>query len=137
MWIDDRGSEVLTVPECHRLVALEAAGSGIGRLAVSGAHAPVVVPVNFSYTDDQVLVRLGDGFLWREAKGKLVAFEVDHIDTDAGVAWSVLIRGLATELEGVPDGIPDRAPKPLVPEPGSRILAIRPDVATGRRFAIS
>jgi nitroimidazol reductase NimA-like FMN-containing flavoprotein (pyridoxamine 5'-phosphate oxidase superfamily) len=137
MWIDNRGSEVLIRADCLRLVATEAADGGVGRLAVSGDRAPIVVPVNFSFSDHQVLVRVGEGSLWHQAKGQLVAFEVDHIDLGCGVAWSVLIRGLATELPDPVDAGLRRTPHPLVPEPGSMTLAIRPDVVTGRRFSIS
>src|SRR5271166_1471007 len=58
MWIDQRGSEVLGAPECHRLLALAAKEVGYGRLAVSREGAPVVVPVNFAWHEHQVLVRL-------------------------------------------------------------------------------
>lgn len=137
MWIDHRGSEVLMRTECLRLVATEAAAGGVGRLAVSGDQAPIVVPVNFSFSDHQVLVRVGEGSLWHQANGQLIAFEVDHIDLEVGAAWSVLIRGLATELPDPTKPGTGRTPHPLVPEPGSIILTIRPDVVTGRRFSIS
>jgi hypothetical protein len=135
MWIDHRGSEVLAMAECLRLVATEAANLGVGRLAVSGDQAPIVVPVNFSFADHQVLVCMGEGSLWHRAEGHLIAFEVDHINRERGEAWSVLIRGLATELSDPLDVGIRRSPHPLVPEPGSKVLAIRPDVVTGRRFS--
>lgn len=136
MWIDHRGSEVLTMAECLRLVAIEAAGGGVGRLGVPGDDAPIVVPVNFSLSDHQVLVRMGEGSLWHRAKGQLIAFEIDHIDLESSMSWSVLIRGLATQLSD-PAVALQRPPHPLVPDPGSFILTIRPDVVTGRRFSIS
>ena len=129
MWIDHRGSEVLAMAECLRLVATEAANRGVGRLAVSGDQAPIVVPVNFSFADHQVLVCMGEGSLWHRAEGHLIAFEVDQATVSGGQAWSVLIWGSATELSDPLDVGIRRSPHPLVPDAGSKVLAIRPDVA--------
>jgi len=136
MWIDQRGSEVLGAPECHRLLALAAKEVGYGRLAVSREGAPVVVPVNFAWHEHQVLVRLADGFLSSVVPGRLVAFEVDVVDQRAEEAWSVLARGLALEVDPTDGPTTAAGPRPLVPQPGDRLLAIRPDVVTGRRFPI-
>jgi hypothetical protein len=136
MWFDERGSEVLPHSECLRLVALAAKEGGVGRLGVSRPGAPVIHPVNFSYRDRTVFVVLGDGFMAAAASGALVAFEVDRVD-DASVAWSVLVRGLATPWPGEDGSDPgDIGLRPLVPEPGQRFLAIRADVVTGRRFPL-
>jgi hypothetical protein len=82
-----------------------------------------------------VVVRTGDGYVSGLAVGQLVAFEVDHLDREKGEAWSVLVRGLAGELPL--RALDDRdIPRPLVPEPGSRLVAIRTDIVTGRRFAL-
>jgi hypothetical protein len=136
MWIDQRGSEVLTEPECHRLLAVAAQKGVIGRLAVTEGEAPIVVPVNFAVHDHQVLVRVGVGTLASSAIGHLVAFETDEVDPVSEQAWSVLVRGLATstELTDIPN--PSRLPLPLVRTPGNTILVIRPDVISGRRFAL-
>ena len=80
-------------------------------------------------------MRLGPGLTVDAAEEGLIAFEVDQVDRDTATAWNVLVRGLATPLpESEP---PDEAhldPAPLVPEPGEKLLAIRIDVVTGRRF---
>jgi hypothetical protein len=47
----------------------------------------------------------------------------------------VLARGLAALVES-PTEARLAAVRPLVPEPGDMILTIRPDVLTGRRFAV-
>jgi hypothetical protein len=93
--------------------------------------------VNFAYTDRQVLVRLGEGFMADKADGSLVAFEVDRLDQPDSVAWSVLVRGLATILsDDERQRLEDVGPRPLIPAPGQIILAIRTDVVTGRRFPV-
>ena len=78
MWIDQRGSEVLTEAECHQLLAIAAKEDAIGRLAVSGTGAPIVVPVNFAVQDHQILIRIGAGSLADSAIGRPVAFEIDE-----------------------------------------------------------
>ena len=136
MWIDQRGSEVLTVPECHRLLAVAAQKGGIGRLAVGGNGAPIVVPVNFAVHDRQVLIRIGTGTLAASAIGHLVAFEADEVDRITRQAWSVLVRGLARTAEPADLFDPSHLPHPLAPRPGNTMLVVRPDVVSGRRFAL-
>jgi len=138
VWIDQRGSEVVSLPECLRLLAVAAKKGTIGRLAVSQDQAPLVRPVNFAYRDRYIVTRLGPGTFATAAIGALVAFEVDEIDHETGTAWSVLVRGLATALTPESEremGI-DLAPVPLVPEPGEIRVAIRSDIVTGRRFPL-
>jgi hypothetical protein len=136
MWIDQRGSEVLGRPECLRLLAVAAASGAVGRLAVSSDGAPLLQPFNFAYADGRVVVRVGDGLMWRRALGRLVAFEVEGTDTGpfGSLAWSVVVRGLASPVSGGTHGDGPPAPTPLVPTPGERLLAVRADAVTGRRF---
>jgi hypothetical protein len=136
MWIDAKGSTVLLRPECERLLAVEAKESRVGRLGLSTDGAPVIVPVNFTLHEGEVILRVGPGFLAQTAEGQLVAFEVDNVEAEGGAAWSVLLRGLATLVEHPTAAEFERAPRPLVHEPGDMLLFIRPDVLTGRRFSI-
>lgn len=133
MWIDARGSTVLPLPECKRLLAVAAKGHRVGRLGAPTAGAPLVVPVNFDLHDGAVVVRVSNGTILRAAAGHLVAFEVDALDE--GVAWSVLVRGLATLIES-PSREQLAGTTSFVPEPGSMLLVIRPDRVTGRRFGV-
>jgi hypothetical protein len=137
MWIDTKGSTVLPASECLRLLAMTAKAGGIGRLGVSTDQAPLVIPVNFTLRDGQVLVRTGKGFVTEAANGHLVAFEVDHVDVGAGTAWSVLIRGLATLTEAPTELDLAAAAHPLVPKPGDMVLVVRPDILSGRQFELS
>lgn len=99
-------------------------------------------PVNFAFEDGVVVVRIGVGSMARAVPGRLVAFEVDGIEpgpaSTEGVAWSVLVRGLATSLDTIGTGTSKvfSSPLPLVPEPGEHVVTIRPDVVTGRRFPV-
>jgi nitroimidazol reductase NimA-like FMN-containing flavoprotein (pyridoxamine 5'-phosphate oxidase superfamily) len=135
MWIDQRGSEIVPWPECLRLLALAAKEDQFGRLAVIDGESPLVVPLNFTFHDRAVLVRIGPGRTWELVPGSLVAFEVDRVEPDLGLAWSVLVRGLASVL-APDDALAAQAPAPWVPEPGEEVISIRPDVVTGRRFRL-
>jgi len=137
MWTDERGSELLPLAECVRLLATAAKKGLTGRLGISTAQAPIIQPVNFTYHDRRIVIRLGSGHLLDIISGSLVAFEVDDVDRDAHEAWSVLVRGLATPLEESElHAIAEVAPTPLVPSPGDMIFVVRLDVVTGRRFPL-
>jgi hypothetical protein len=137
MWIDQRGSEILPVPECLRLLAVAAREDHIGRLGVIEGETPLIIPLNFTFHDRGVLVRIGPGLLSELVPSSLVSFEVDRVEPDCRQAWSVLVRGLASAL--ALGDIPTDAsavPQPWVPEPGEQVIFIRPDVVTGRRFRL-
>lgn len=136
MWIDAKGSTVLPVPECRRLLALAAKEGRVGRIGIATDQAPVVIPVNFTFHEGLVLVRVGTGYLSQAAAGQLVAFEVDRVDDRSGCAWSVLVRGLAILVEKPTETELGVAADPLVPEPGGMVLTVRLDKLTGRRFDI-
>ena len=65
-----------------------------------------------------------------------VTFEADGYDAASGDAWSVVIKGRATEVGGVHDKV-DAADLPLFPwhtAPSPAWCAILPVEMTGRRF---
>lgn len=130
MWIDERGSEVLGVPECRRLLAVGAKQHRPGHLGVPEDGAPTVLPVDYSANGPDPVIRVGEG-LYEHIVGKLVAFQVDG--TDDGRAWSVLVKGPAVPEEA--EDVAPRLPAPRVAEPGHRLVRIRADVTTGRRLA--
>ena len=141
MWIDERGSEVLPLPECRRLLALAAKEHRHGHLGISTEDAPVVLPLDFGVHEDHVILQVGDG-LFGMVNEKLVAFQVDNStggpswsDVDPEGRWSVLVRGPATEVEV--GSVSDDLPEPRIAEPGHRVVQVRADVVTGRRIRTS
>ena len=78
MWIDDRGSEVLTLPECHRLLAIGAKEHRHGHLGVPKDGAPLVLPVDYAVHGPDVVLRIGEG-LFHQVDARLVAFQVDGV----------------------------------------------------------
>jgi hypothetical protein len=137
MWLDRKGSTVIEVAECKRLLAVAAKLGLIGRVGIATDQAPLIIPVNFIVRDGQIVARIGKGFLSSAVANHLVAFEVDHVDSKVGGAWSVLVRGLATVSEGLTEVELESGAIPLVPAPGDQLLTIRPDLLTGRRFELS
>ena len=70
--------------------------------------------------------------------GTGVAYEVDHVDAESGVAWSVVVKGQAREYHTVDDLI-HAEDLPLFPwETGGkhRYVAITADEISGRRFHV-
>ena len=133
MWFDERGSEVLTLPECRRLMALAANQRIHGHLGLCGHGAPVVLPGDFTVDGPDIVLLVGDAVVAEIASHSLVAFQVDG--EERGRRWSVLVRGYATEVDQVPPG--PAFPAPRVALPGHRLVRIRSDVETGRRLAAS
>jgi len=141
VWIDDRGSEVLALPECRRLLAVAAKEHRHGHLGVPQEGAPLVLPVDYAVHESDVVLRIGEG-LFHQVGARLVAFQVDGVTDSGGVdgdqsrqIWSVLVQGLAIEdSENVPMS---HVPQPEVIDPGRRIVRIRTDVISGRRFPIA
>ncbi|MDA8072620.1 MAG: pyridoxamine 5'-phosphate oxidase family protein [Actinomycetota bacterium] len=131
MWFDERGSEVLTLPECQRLVALAFQENIHGHLGLCGQGAPIVLPVDFTVDGPDVVLLVGEGLFMEIAEHHLVALQIDG--EDAGQRWSVLIRGYATEIDALPPDVP--SPVPHVAQPGHRLVRIRSDIETGRRLS--
>ena len=68
----------------------------VGRAALSTPAGPHIVPVNYSVMNDEILIRTAPySLLGTYGPGSLVAFEVDWIDYERHLGWSVLARGHA------------------------------------------
>ena len=141
MEIDRSGCEVLTRPECLRLLA----GESLGRLGLHAGALPVILPVAYALVDGSVVVRTHQAaLLYRAARGSVVAFEVDRSPGD-GVGWSggwsggwsVHVTGLAEEVTD-PDDVARLRSVPLrswAPDHGDRFIRISIELLTGRRLA--
>lgn len=134
---DQRGSELLFRSECRRLLALAAGRVAHLGLVVEGQ--PVVIPVNYTMLDRDILLRLGPGTTLDELRrSPVVALEVDVVPPEGGEAWSVVVQGVASPLRD-PAAVERAAASglvPLVPEPGHTYVQIRTGVLTGRRFSV-
>ena len=126
--------EELTTDECWHLLNRKS----IGRLAVSIKNQPDIFPVNYRVDRDTIVVRTAAGLkLAASTLGQGVAFEVDDLDEAAHRGASVVVRGSATEIEGVDDLLEAERldVEPWADGPKNRYLRITPTHVTGRRIA--
>jgi len=138
VWIDDRGSEVLPVSECRRLLALGAKRHLHGHLGVTAEGGPLVLPLDYRADGSDLVFQIGE-HLFDRVNEQVIGFQVDSSSleesgdgTGTEGRWSVLVRGLASELTDPPANL--EPPHPQVAEPGHRLVRLRGDIVTGRRL---
>lgn len=136
MELDRFGMEIIPVNECLALLR----GEPVGRLAISITDHPDIFPINHVVDHGTVVFRTAEGTkLAAAVLGTAVAYEIDGFDAQAGIAWSVVIKGRAFEIERLEDLI-DAADLPLFPwhaSPKHRYVRIEPDEISGRRFRVT
>lgn len=129
------GMEVLDPNECWSLLRTAV----VGRLAISIANRPDIFPINYVVDHGTIVFRSAEGTkLAGAVLGSAVAFEVDGLDTVAGEAWSVVVKGRAVEITALHQ-LFDAADLPLFPwlaSPKHRFVRVVPDEITGRRFHV-
>src|SRR6476620_1253453 len=69
--------------------------TAVGRLAVVVDGHPEIFPVNHLVNHAEIVFRTAPGTKLSSADGARVAFEVDGVDVDSGMAWSVVAKGRA------------------------------------------
>ena len=121
--------------ECiERLQAVD-----VGRLAIAIMNVPDIFPINFVVDGKAIVFRTEEGTKFAAAVlGKAVAFEVDGYDATAGIAWSVVLKGEAIEIEKMEE-LFHAEDLPLFPwhaGPKLRWVRIVPDEITGREFHV-
>ncbi|MGE9807346.1 MULTISPECIES: pyridoxamine 5'-phosphate oxidase family protein [unclassified Janibacter] len=128
------GTEHLSTATCLDLLR----GVPYGRLAVVVDGRPKIFPVNHAVDQGSVVFRTAEGTKLAAADGQPVAFEADGVDAATGLAWSVVVTGVATQLRRLHEVL-ESLELPVFPwEDGAKPLVVRiePDGITGRRFAI-
>jgi nitroimidazol reductase NimA-like FMN-containing flavoprotein (pyridoxamine 5'-phosphate oxidase superfamily) len=127
--------EVLETGDCWRLLR----GVGLGRLAVWVDDHPELFPLNFRIDRETVVFRTAPGTkLTAALQGRQVALEADGVHAGSNVAWSVVVRGHAAEVEQTEEFRANVAQLLFPWSPGSkdRFIRITPVTVTGRRFTI-
>jgi nitroimidazol reductase NimA-like FMN-containing flavoprotein (pyridoxamine 5'-phosphate oxidase superfamily) len=128
--------EVLSEDECMELLRSHT----VGRIALNDHDQPLIFPVNYAANEDGVVFRTAPGIKLQEAPITRVAFEIDEVDTVAGVAWSVVVKGVAYHITWAVDSTSERMrdldPRPMAPGERSNWIAVRRQEITGRRFRI-
>lgn len=127
--------EVLSDSDCWDCLR----GVSVGRLAVTLEDGPDIFPVNYTTDHGTIVFRTGTGTKLAAVESDArVALEADGVNPDAGVAWSVVIRGRA-ELVKRPDDVLESFSLPLFPWQAGRkdqFVRIIPNSVSGRRFSV-
>lgn len=125
--------EELDEGECRELLGQAA----VGRLGLSAASLPVILPVNFVVDGDSIVFRTGAGLkLSAAAAGDVACMEVDDIDTFGHGGWSVLVTGRLREVVDL-DELDAVAQLPLAPwwhRVEQRYVRLSMDLLSGRRL---
>lgn len=131
MWRDS--TELLTRAECFDLLG----GARVGRVAVSIAALPAVVPVDYTLLGEDLIVRArAGGRLGAALAGNVVAFEVDAADTEGDTAWTVHVVGLSELISdrATLDELARRSPAIRASGDDDHVVRITVREVTGRRF---
>ena len=131
--LDQHGLEMLDREECLQLLA----DSSFGRVGVTLAAMPVILPVNFRLVAEQVVFRTSPGTkLDAAVRNAVLAFEVDDVHPVSHGGWSVLVTGIAEQVVD-PDEV-TRLSAAHVPrwtaEVDDHFVTIPTTVVTGRRL---
>jgi hypothetical protein len=118
---------------CEELLA----GHTTGRVAWSAPEGPELLPVTYAWDNNTVVFRTSPyGVLSQLAQGRCkVAFEIDDIDQENGIGWSVLVRGTSSAIVQPYDLVKLWSMDTIVPwAPGTRnvFIAITPRTISGR-----
>jgi uncharacterized protein len=135
--VDRNGLEVLGTDDCLRMLAT----ATIGRVGLSSAALPTVLPVNFRLVGDRILFRTGRGSKLEAAtRNAVVAFEVDDFDPIEHTGWSVVVVGVAravSDAEAAEIDARDRVRLARwVPGPDDRMVAVSCELVSGRRLVL-
>jgi len=129
--------EELDKAECLTLLATER----LGRLGVVVDGVPLVLPMQFALDGQIVVLRTNQGAKTLHVPLTAVSFEVDHVDWEEGVGWSVLVQGtgedISTAIDEFSEARRSLAVQTWAPDPADRWLTIIPRTITGRRIRAS
>ncbi len=128
----DQGLELLSEEAAWNLLTREE----VGRVGLSVAALPVILPVNFVVIDGCIVFRTAPGSkLAAAVTGAVVAFEVDSHDSSSRSGWSVLVVGRSEVIHGLDETFKVLAAKlePYVDGIRSSLVRIRPEFVSGRR----
>lgn len=111
-------------------------GEAYGRLAVLDRDGPTIYPVNAVVEHGTIVFRTAAGSKLDAIRAEpRVAFEVDGVDDDTGLAWSVLVRGIARELTAIDDvGATELGLTPWQAGDKPSYVRVEPDSISGRAF---
>jgi transcriptional regulator with XRE-family HTH domain len=122
--------EPLTPGQCRAHLR----AGGVGRVIFSAPRGPVALPVNYRFSNDQVLFSTTVHAAQDLESQTTVGFEIDRIDEAFSEGWSVLVTGCARRIDD-PDQLVEHAAHEVVPWAGGArgaVVAITAAEVTGR-----
>jgi nitroimidazol reductase NimA-like FMN-containing flavoprotein (pyridoxamine 5'-phosphate oxidase superfamily) len=127
------GPHSIDEDECRQLLA----GEVVGRLAVVHGHTPAIFPVNFVMDGTDIVFRTDPGTKLDAAERADACFEIDGIDREHRLGWSVVATGRLEEVTQY-DSRTWRRVQALPVEPWaggakSHWMRLVPELLTGRR----
>ncbi|MGB9378520.1 MAG: pyridoxamine 5'-phosphate oxidase family protein [Mycobacteriales bacterium] len=117
--------------DCLRLLG----GAQFGRIVYTVKALPAVQPVNFVVRDDSVIIRTqSESKLATAVSNRVVAFQVDDIDSETQSGWSVSVVGHCYEVEtsAEVEELRRSGPQAWGNPRGERFIGIRIEQITGR-----
>jgi nitroimidazol reductase NimA-like FMN-containing flavoprotein (pyridoxamine 5'-phosphate oxidase superfamily) len=109
-----------------------------GRIAFATDGLPMILPVNYVYSEPSIVIRTGPGTKLASTPQTIVAFEIDDADEAGAWGWSVVVQGPAFDItESIDEYSEALRQLPVVSHaPGERMhwLKIGAREVTGRRF---
>lgn len=128
--------EELTVETAMRLLDEH----HLGRVALNDPGGPLVFPVNYVFDLGAVVFRSDAGTKLGAAERRVHAsFQIDHVDEDHRVGWSVLVRGRLVEVVDPAEIARLDALHIDTFDPGAgkdHLVRLQPAVITGRRIPL-
>jgi nitroimidazol reductase NimA-like FMN-containing flavoprotein (pyridoxamine 5'-phosphate oxidase superfamily) len=130
-----RHIEELSAAACKELLR----NATVGRIIFVDDNGPSAWPVNYGVAEDRIVFRIEQHSSLRNFWKGPIAFEVDHIEEDALLGWSVLVRGTASEvpIARVPELtklMKSTLPRPWAEGIHNVWVSIEPEVVTGRKL---
>jgi nitroimidazol reductase NimA-like FMN-containing flavoprotein (pyridoxamine 5'-phosphate oxidase superfamily) len=122
--------EALNRQQCEAHLAV----GGVGRIVYSASRGPAALPVNFEFTEGEIVFSTNESKAAAIAEQAVVGFEVDRVDESLSEGWSVLVSGRGRRIED-PGETQRLSSLDLEAWAGGRrhsLVAIRPDEITGR-----
>ena len=128
---NDLSYQALDRDECLILLRWEP----IVRLAVaSPGCAPSVVPVNFVLDGETIVFRSDPGEKLTLLADQPVSLQADRFDWYRRIGWSVLVRGIAREID--PRQVAGLDVQTWAPGAKEHYVRVIPDSITGRRLVL-
>jgi hypothetical protein len=122
--------EPLTPAQCRAHLG----AGGVGRVVFHASRGPVAFPVNYRFSNNEVLFNTTVKAARDLESQALVGFEVDRIDDAFSEGWSVIVTGSARQVDQ-PDQLVEHAAHGIRPWAGGArgaVVAITVAEVTGR-----